>query len=92
MKVRIGEHIGAAKSNTDIYTIHTISGVSHHFRDIHAGDLTNMSVISTERVNKPHRGGDWSRRLLMRGAFSILKINTRFPFGLHLKTYLKYLY
>lgn len=60
-KVRLSEHIAATRKTTDIRR--AISGVSRHFRDVHEGDLSDMSVTITERVCKPPRGGNWPRRL-----------------------------
>lgn len=90
LKLRISEHIGAAKRATD--TLYNISSVSRHFRDTNDGDLSSLKVVGIERVFMPRRGGNWFRRLLMREALWILKSDSRSLSGLNLRMDLMYLY
>lgn len=48
-----------------------------------------MQIIDVEHVPSPKRGrgrGDWRKLVLMREAFWILKMNTRCPGGLNLRS------
>lgn len=89
MKIRIGNHKWSQKPHE--FRTHTISGV-HVILECYAGELSRMSVTATERVQRPMRGGDWSKCLRTREAFWIHKMNTRLPNCLNLKTDLTYFY
>lgn len=77
---------------TDLGYSRNISNISRHFRDIHQGDVSYMEVVGMEKVTWPLKGGDWQKKIFMREAFWILKLRTRFPLGLNLRSDLTYIY
>lgn len=79
-------------SKTAIASTRTISSVSKHFLDVQGGDHSSLKVVGIEKVQKAKRDLDWSKRVLLREASWILKLNTRLPPGLNYRTDLMYLY
>lgn len=63
-----------------------------HIEELHQGDTLYMEVIGIEKVTRPLRGGDWQKKIFMREAYWILKLRTRFPLGLNLRSDLAYIY
>lgn len=87
LKARIAEHVyGISKGS-----IHH-SGAVRHFVSCHNSSMATFQVYAIEKVTKPVRGGNWRKKLLMREAFWILRLNTRDPLGMNLRTDLFYIY
>lgn len=67
-----------------------VSNASKHFIESHDRDLAMFSVVGIERVNRPKRGGDWSKCVMNNGAYWIMKLQTWYPQGLNYRTNLMY--
>lgn len=86
-KTRLAEHISAIKHQQ-----HQHSGAVKHFLEKHGGRFDSLVAYAFEAVTKPPRGADWRHKLLLREAFWIMRLNTRVPNGMNLKTDLFYIY
>lgn len=82
LKTRIQEQIRDSSS----LNAHNPLSVSKHFFQCHNGNLSSLWVAGIERVNKPTRGDDWRRALLIQEAFWILHLNTSYPTGLNYRS------
>lgn len=88
--MRVSEHLNVVNKLTAIN--HIASGTSKHFIYVHKKNLSSFLVQGIERVNRPKRGDDLSHAICMREAYWILKLWTRHPSGLSLRTDLLFLY
>lgn len=79
-KERMREHLGGMRSER---STGNFSNPAKHFRDVHGGDMSDLSIMGVERVPKPFRGGDHKKRLLLREARWIFNMHTRNPSGLN---------
>lgn len=67
-----------------------VSAASRHFVFHHNRETSLFRFKGIERVTLGYRGGDICRKLLIRGAFWIFHLHSRYPDGLNVRQDLRY--